>query len=89
MSQQAGRPAPAAIPARSPRPEMSGKTPDFMAMLLASVDFLEQRKKRPYKPFVPRSLSTRAELATDSEGALPVYTYRRAAALPGRMGTAH
>jgi hypothetical protein len=53
------------------------------------VDFLEPRKKRPYKPIVPRSLLTRAELATDDEEALPVIPYRRAAALPGWMGTDH
>src|SRR5262249_53370199 len=51
-------------------------------MWLTSVDFLERRKKRPYKPIVPRSLSTRAELATDDEEALPVSPYRSAAALP-------
>jgi hypothetical protein len=39
-------------------------------MLLAIVDFLEPRKKRPYKPVVPRStIATRAELATDDEEA--------------------
>ena len=54
----------------------------FLPILFTSVDYLEQRKKRPYKPIVPRSLSTRAELATDDEEALPVSPYRPAAALP-------
>src|SRR5262249_57607742 len=31
-------------------PTGSGKIPDSMPMSLASVDFLERRKKRPYKP---------------------------------------
>src|SRR6201982_4176730 len=54
-----------------------------MPMSLASVDFLERRKKRPYKP------SSRAHYhpAQDSRPvtgeALPVVSYLRAAPLPG------
>src|SRR5262249_61616197 len=55
-----------AAPGRpSPAGTLTGKNPDSMRMSLASVDFLEWRKKRPYKPIVPRPLSTRAGLATD------------------------
>jgi hypothetical protein len=77
--------APAAAAVRKSRE----RTDDFVPMWLTIVDFLERRKKRPYKPIVPRSLSTRAELATDDEEALPVIPYRRTAGPPGWMGTDH
>jgi len=41
-----------------------------MAMMLTIVDFLECRKKRPYKPVVPRSLpQPRADVATGDQRA--------------------
>jgi hypothetical protein len=39
---------------------------------LTSVDFLEQRKKRPYKPSRRARYQPRAVLATDDEEALAV-----------------
>src|SRR5262245_16020332 len=80
---RAAKPPPAPAPPASPRARgRRAKSPVSVAMWLTSVDFLERRKKRPYKPIVPRSLSPRAELATDDEEALPVSPYRPAAALP-------
>jgi hypothetical protein len=36
-------------------------------MSLTLVDFLERRKKSPYKPIDPRSLSNSAEVVIDGE----------------------
>src|SRR5262249_19253837 len=63
-------------------PEQRGN-PHFMVISPIFIDYLNPRKKRPYKPIRPRSLPTRAAprrstRPIDTE-ALPVIPYRRAA----------
>jgi len=60
----------------------------FLSILLTSVDYLEQRKKRPISPIDPRTRSVnRAESATGGEGRFRYLNYRyRAPALSGRVG---
>src|ERR1700720_4554402 len=59
-----------------------GKIPDSMPMSLASVDFLERRKKRPYKPSSRAHYQPAQDSRPVTEEALPVVSYRRAAPLP-------
>jgi hypothetical protein len=59
-------------------------------MFVRIIDYLEPRKKRPYKPLVPRStIATRAGLVTEEEAASgnPLPQSRRPP--PGWMGTEH
>src|SRR5262249_43943257 len=66
----------------------SGKIPDSMPMSLASVDFLEWRKKRPYKPSSRADYQPALGSRPGTGEALPVVSYRRAAPA-GWMGTDH
>src|SRR5438105_10527957 len=53
-----------------------------MPMSLASVDFLERRKKRPYKPSSRAHYQPAQDSRPVTGGAFPVVSYRRAAPLP-------
>src|SRR5439155_941069 len=59
-----------------------GKNPDSMPMSLARVDFLEWRKKRPYKPSSRAAYQPARDSRPVTRQALPVASYRRAASLP-------
>src|SRR5215469_2734871 len=63
-------------------PTGSGKIPDSMPMSLASVDFLERRKKRPYKPSSRAHYQPAQDSRPVTGEAFPVASYRRAAPLP-------
>src|SRR5436189_2359498 len=58
-----------------------GKNPDSMPMSLARVDFLEWRKKRPYKPSSRAAYQPARDSRPVTRQALPVASYRRAASL--------
>src|SRR5262249_24804276 len=60
----------------------SGKIPDSMPMSLASVDFLERRKKKPYKPSSRAHYQPAQDSRPVTGEAFPVVPYRRAAPLP-------